>query len=266
MQQNTELKSLNFVLTGLPRSGAFPIAQAINKCRKAICHSGVLDPDEQERTQAHVDYFGTCPHTLPWGEMQPSLERYLVETIMEKPQNFESACGVFLTNKLIDEHNLYHLLSSWSQSSDFAFIHVVRNPVESCVSFMQAQQTERHVGAKAWALRRGMSAHKPRGVHIELEELTRYVDWSIQAEAKIKASLHYQTIRISHRRIVTDWWNVISDVFYFLELPQSEAPPAPIQRYPHYELSRRCSNWDDLKKRARYDIAALMKAAEQEEV
>lgn len=266
MQEATELRHLNFVITGLPRSGAYALAQAINKSSKAICHSGVLDPDEEERSRAHLDYFGDCPHTLPWGVRQPSLERYLVETLMDKPQRHEIACGAFLPAHLIDQHNLYHLLSSWSQNTDFAFIHVLRNPVESCVSYFQAKQTELTLGSRAWALKQGVTARKPRGVHIELEELTKYVDWAKQAEAKVTASLHYQTIRVTHQRLITDWWGTITDLFYFLELPQHEAPLPPIRRYPHRELNMRCSNWDALKSKARYDIAALMAQAEEDEV
>lgn len=266
MQDATELRHLNFVITGLPRSGAFALAQAINKCNKATCHSSVLDPDEDERSQAHEDYFGDCPHTLPWGIRQPSLERYLLETIMDKPQRHEVACGVFLPASLIDKHNLYHLLSSWSQASDFAFIHVLRNPVESCISWFQAKQTAEQVGNTAWALSQGLTARKPRSVFIELADLTQYVDWALQAEAKIANSLHYQTVKITHRRLVTDWWGTITDLFYFLELPQHEAPLPPIKRYPQRELTQRCSNWNALKAKARYDIAALMNKAEEEEV
>lgn len=266
MQEATELRHLNFVLTGLPRSGAFALAQAINKCNRAICHSSVLDPDEEERARAHLDYFGDCPHTLPWGSRQPSLERYLSETLMDKPQRFELACGAYLPASLIDQHNLYPLLSNWSQSSDFAFIHVLRNPVESCVSWFHAKQTAERMGGTAWALRQGISVHKPRSVFIELEDLTQYVDWALQAEAKITQSLHYQTIKITHHRLVTDWWGTVTDLFYFLELPQHEAPVPPIRRYPHRELALRCANWQALKAKARYDIVALMNKAEEEEV
>lgn len=266
MQETTELRHLNFVITGLPRSGAFALAQAINKCGRATCHSSVLDPNEEERTRAHLDYFGDCPHTLPWGLRQPSLERYLLETLMDKPQRHEAACGAFLPASLIDQHNLYHLLARWSQSSDFAFIHVIRNPVESCISWHQAKQTAVQMGETAWALRPGSNVYKPRSVHIELDELTQYVDWAKQAEAKIAMNLHYQTVKITHRRLVTDWWGTITDLFYFLELPQHEAPLPPIKRYPHREIGLRCSNWNTLKTKARYDIVALMNQAEEEEV
>ena len=267
MQVATELRHLNFVISGLPRSGAYPIAQAINQCTKAICHSGVLDPNnEVERTRAHVDYFGDCPHTLPWGERQPSLERYLSETIMAKPQRHEKACGAFLPATLMDSHNLYPLLAQWSQSSDFAFIHVIRNPVVSFISAKQAERTANFVGDIAWALRPGIPVNKPGGTYIDPAELQAYVDWAKQAEAKTQAALHYQTMRISHQRLVSDWWGTMTDVFYFLELPQHEVPLPPIIRYPHRPIQSRCSNWAALKKSTRYDIANLMAQAEEEDV
>lgn len=260
-----DVRHLSFLLFGNRRSGSHSLARALDHSGLAKCHFAVIDGDQKDRESAHYDYFGSCPHSPPWGDMQPSLERYIAETLLEKPQRREIAVGVHLMDNVLATYDMFSAVSHWTRQSDLVSVRVVRNPVSSFLSFKQAEQQHIRRRPAAWTFQSGLPVSRPLPLRIDPEEMIPAVAQQMACDVRLSESINGQCFHLHYEDLVLSWWETMGKLFHFLELPAALVPPPAFRRQPNRHMRLRCLNWDELKKATRGEMQDLVIQAEQED-
>ncbi len=258
VDQDTRL--LNYVVLGNARSGAAVVQSTLSRRPGAVCHAGLMHPDEGTRRAVHENYFGPSkdPVKLPewFREGYVSPWQYINHTILDNPQKGEQAVGFLLTYPQVVRWDLYDLFEARCREGDFCVVHVVRNPVACFVSLKQAEKYG--IWARSWD--DAGPARCPSPVSLDPSELVDFCRNHEAVRGKIRAACS-DVLEVPYRDLFLDYQAVMAKVFDFLELPDSEEPAtAAYKRLRNRAMRQRISNWDKVVAAVPFDVKKLFDA------
>lgn len=254
--------ALNFLLTGVIRSGLNVLQSVIDQSVDAVCHRDLLyeesDPktNEQVRRQAYESYFGPCsnpkkyPEWMIEGLTNPC--RYLAEQVFDRPMNEERVVGVKVLYQTLDRFDLYDFLDEREREGDFGIILVTRNPVACFVSYLQAKR----FGVWRESLL-DRAAAPPPPVAVRVEELVPFVRAYEVITQRIKSSCQ-DLLEVPYAELYYRRDQQVQRVFQWLELPQQDLPRPAIRRLRNNRWRERISNWDSLHRDVPFDIRGYL--------
>jgi len=249
---------LNCVVTGQVRCGAAVVQSSVHSHPDATCHPDLLHADEKTRQANHECYFGKRrdpeePNSYFGSSCEVSAEQYLNTVVLDNPCHGERVIGVKVLYPELHKHQLWEFLHERGNVGGFCCIHIYRNPVACFVSLCQARQS----GVWHQDVNDRGTYDCPPPVDVSLRDLTRFVDWQLANETRLRAACE-DRLEITYKELFLNYREVMDGVFDFLELSSFADVSAGFRRLKNRNMNDRIINLAALKREATGDVLALL--------
>ena len=254
IEQSIERGVLNFVVTGAVRSGTGVIQSTLNSLPQVVCHADLFHPDKKIRKNCYLKYFSDDDYFI-YNVTNPA--QFLSHKVFDHPKYNELKVGVRILYDAVLRLDLFDYFEERCREGDFCLIHVIRNPVASLVSHIQAQKTNKFFTEKN---KDHADSKKPFPVFLNEEELIDFIKNYESALGKILNCCDDQLV-IHYKDILFDFQTTIRKVMCFLELPDPLFPvQCPIKRLPNLPIRDRIANFNILRKNLPYTYRRYLEA------
>ena len=234
---------LNHLLVGQERCGYSVVQSSISAHPDAVCLAGLLEEDEKLRKANCEWYFGKSHADAPqwYAPDVMSAEQYLTTRVFDHPRYREKTVGVTISYADMQRMMLWEYMRERTMAGDFVVIHVRRNPIACFVSQKQKGLAE------------AIQPYCPSPVSLDAKELIEFCRQHDTAQTRIE-NLYDDRLEIDYRELFLNYNEVMAAVFDFLELdPYPNVRPSSV-RLLNKRIKDRISNWDELYRKAPYDV------------